>query len=74
MGVAEEAGKAAQSTISALSSTPVVLALVIFNVLYMGGTFWTQNKQAQTYDQGASRWKEVVESAMSNCIPRASEK
>jgi hypothetical protein len=66
-GVTEEVGKAASSTIEALKSTPVVLALVIFNVLYMAGSFYSQTRQWETYDRGAERWKGIVETAMKHC-------
>ena len=66
-GVTEEIGKAAESTIDALKSTPVVLALVIFNVLYMAGSFWSQNQMSETYDRGAERWKSLTETAMRYC-------
>jgi hypothetical protein len=71
-GPTEEIGKAANSTIEALKSTPVVLALVIFNVLYMAGSFWAQTKQWETYDRGAQRWKDMVESVIKHCNPPGS--
>lgn len=59
-GVAEEASKAAQSTIEALKSTPVVLALVIFNVLFMVLMAWTTRDAAE-------RWEGVVNNAFKYC-------
>lgn len=50
-GVTEEAGKAAQSTIEALKSTPVVLALVIFNILFMGLATWTAHETGARYER-----------------------
>jgi len=41
-GPVEEAGSTARQAVEALKSTPVVLALVIFNVLYMGFGAYTQ--------------------------------
>lgn len=68
-GVTEEASKAVQSVTEALKSTPVVLALVIFNVIFMALTAWTNLKQSETYDHGAQRWKDLVEIAMKQCVP-----
>ena len=39
-GITEEAGLSARSAIDALKSTPVVLALVIFNIVYMSLGAW----------------------------------
>ena len=66
-GAIETTGQVAGSAIDALKQTPVVLALVIFNVLYMAGTFWTQTKQSDTYDRAAERWKSIYETALRAC-------
>jgi hypothetical protein len=66
-GPIEEAGKAAGSAIDALKSTPVILALVIFNVLYMAGGFYTQVRQTEIYSTAAERWKSMTEMALNMC-------
>ena len=66
-GAVDTAGQVAGSAIDALKSTPVVLALVIFNVLYMVGTFYTNIKEGERYDKAADRWKGVVETTMKYC-------
>lgn len=68
-GVPEEVGKVATSAVDALKSTPVVLALVIFNVLYMAGSFWSQARTAEVFDHSAQRWKDLVQAAMTQCVP-----
>ena len=60
MGVTEEAGKVAGGAIEALKSTPVVLALVIFNVLYMAGSFWSAKHEGD-------RWEQMLEKAFKLC-------
>jgi hypothetical protein len=60
MGISEEAGKAATATISALSSTPVVLALVVFNVLYMGLSTYAAIKVSERWDREVQRWAEFA--------------
>ena len=39
-GMSEDAAATARSAIDALKSTPVILSLVIFNVIYMGLNAW----------------------------------
>jgi hypothetical protein len=59
-GPAEQAGKTAQSAIEALKSTPAVLAIVIFNVLFMGLSAWV------TYESG-NRYERLIETAFKYC-------
>jgi hypothetical protein len=69
-GVTEETGSTARTLITSLSSTPVILALVVFNVLYMAGSFYTQIKQGERFSENQSQWERMVELAMKNCPPR----
>lgn len=59
-GITEEASKTAQTVVEALKSTPMILALVIFNVLYMGLTGWA------VHEQGA-RWERLVMHVIETC-------
>jgi hypothetical protein len=60
MSITEQAGKAAQSTIDALKSTPVVLSLVIFNVLFMGAMVFVSVKSSERWDKEVQRWADLV--------------
>ena len=60
MSITEQAGKAAQSTIDALKSTPVVLALVVFNVLFMGAMVYVAIKTGERWDKEVQRWADLV--------------
>jgi hypothetical protein len=60
MGAVEEGGKAANAAIEALKSTPVVLALVIFNILFMFLVTYSGIKSADRWDKEVERWLEVV--------------
>lgn len=60
MSITEQAGKAAQSTIDALKSTPVVLALVVFNVLFMGAMVYVAIKTGERWDNEVQRWADLV--------------
>lgn len=59
-GAGEEIGKAANSTIDALKTTPIVLALLFFNVVFMGLTFWTSQTTGE-------RFERVVTAALKQC-------
>ena len=63
MGVAEEASKTAATVVEALKSTPLVLALVIFNILYMALTGFA------VHEAGA-RWERLVEVAFKSCAAK----
>ena len=59
-GVSEEASKVAVGVTEALKSTPAVLAIVIFNVLFMGLIAWA------THEAG-TRWERVTNKALETC-------
>jgi hypothetical protein len=61
-GIAEETGSTARTLITSLSSAPMVLAVLVFNILYMAGTFYVMHT-------GASRWEGLVEIAFKACAP-----
>lgn len=59
-GVTEEASKTAQTVVEALKSTPLVLAIVIFNILYMVLTGWAVH-------EGGARWERLLTAMLQNC-------
>jgi hypothetical protein len=61
-GISEEAGKAATATIDALRSTPVVLALVVFNIMFMGAMVYVSVKSGERWDNEVQRWVEFAKS------------
>lgn len=61
-GPVEEAGQATRSAIDALKSTPVALAVLIFNIAWMVVIGWT------THESGA-RWERTIERTIKYCIP-----
>jgi predicted membrane chloride channel (bestrophin family) len=67
-GVTEEAGSTARTLISSLASTPMVLALVVFNLLYIGFTSWLSLKQGERFTENQKIWEQMVEKAMNVCI------
>ena len=58
--VADEAGKTARTVVDALKTTPMVLALVIFNVLFIGMIVWVQHQNGQ-------RWERLMTETLKNC-------
>jgi hypothetical protein len=65
-GISEEASKVATSTVEALKSTPVVLSLVIFNVLFMGAMVYVSIKTSERWDHEIERWVELVKLCQSS--------
>lgn len=48
-GAAEEAGKVATGLIDSLRSTPLVLALIVFNAIFIAGVYFSvRNERAST--------------------------
>jgi len=61
-GVTEEAGKAVQSTVDALKSTPVILGALVFNLLMMGFVGYLEHTNGE-------RWERTVERTIKYCTP-----
>lgn len=59
-GVSEEVGKVATSTVDALKSTPIVLALVIFNVIFMLLSGYVALKISDRWNSEIDRWEKLV--------------
>jgi hypothetical protein len=69
-GVSEEASKVATTTIEALKQTPLVLALVIFNVLFMFLAVYASIKMGARWDAEVERMHELVAKMMNTCGPK----
>ena len=70
-GPIEEAGQTARSVVSSLASTPVVLALVVFNTLYLGFGFWQVVQQDKTRADLLQTWAhehETTAQLLAKCI------
>jgi hypothetical protein len=63
----EEAGSTARALISGLASTPMILALVLFNLFYIGMTTWLQIKQGERFTENQATWERVTERVMTLC-------
>jgi hypothetical protein len=66
-GPVEEAGSTARSLIGSLASTPMILALVVFNLFYIGFSTWLQHEQGTRFTENQATWERVVEKAMALC-------
>jgi hypothetical protein len=60
MSLSEQAGKATVAAVDALKSTPVVLALVLFNLLFMGAMVYVSVNASERWDHEIERWAELV--------------
>lgn len=70
-GLSEEAGETARGAIDALKSTPVVLALVIFNVMYLGLGAYQQIKETEERARMIGDWvseHREMATLLSRCI------
>jgi hypothetical protein len=66
-GAIEEGGNTARTLITSLSSTPMILALVVFNLFYIATTTWLQIKQSERFTDSQATWERIVEKAMAYC-------
>jgi hypothetical protein len=67
-GITEEAGSTARTLISSLTSVPAVLAILVFNILYIGLTTYLQIKQSDRFTENQHIWQQMTEKAMSVCL------
>lgn len=67
-GVTEEAGSTARALISSLTTTPMILALVTFNLLYIGLTTYLQLKQGERFTENQAIWEKLTVKAMDGCL------
>ena len=62
MSVGQEAGVTARTVVEAMKSTPAILALVIFNILFMGAVVYIQHTNGE-------RWQTLLELTLKQCSP-----
>ena len=62
-GVGHEAGETARRVVEAMKSTPAILALVIFNLLFMGLVGYVQHTNGE-------RWQELLNTTLQQCAPK----
>jgi len=63
-GVGHEAGETARTVVEALKSTPAMLALVIFNLLFLGMVTYIQHTNGE-------RWQELLKATLEQCGPKS---
>jgi hypothetical protein len=72
-GVADEAGQTARSVVSSLKESPMTLALVVFNVIFIGSVFWLARENRANLDHVISTLLTQQDKAMTmlyNCLPQ----
>jgi len=62
-GVSEEAGQTARTLVEALKSTPAILALVLFNLAFMGMVVYIQHTNGE-------RWQTLLETTLKQCAQK----
>jgi hypothetical protein len=63
-GASDQVSKVATTTVDALKSTPVVLALVLFNVLFMFLMAYVGVKTGARWDNEIARWEGLAKSCL----------
>jgi len=66
-GITEEGGSTARALITSLASTPMILALVVFNLFYIGMTTWLQIKQGERFTDTQAIWERLTVKALDAC-------
>jgi hypothetical protein len=70
-GIVEEGGSTARTLIQSLTTTPMILALVVFNLFYIAMTTYFQMKQGERFTENQAIWEKLTEKAMNACAPAA---
>jgi len=65
MGATEEIGKVAQTVTESLKSTPLLLSIVIFNVIFVLMVGYLSYHTSERWNDEAERWATLVRS----CLP-----
>ena len=63
MNASEQVGLTARSVVDAFKSTPVILAVLLLNLMFMGLLAWG------TYTAG-ERWSELLTATLQACGPK----
>ena len=64
MNMSDEAGKTARTIVDALKTTPMVLALVLFNLAFIGMIVWVQHQNGQ-------RWERLMHETLQSCTEKS---
>lgn len=68
-GVTEEVAKVATTTVEALRQTPLILALVVFNVIFMLAMVYISVRSSSRWDGELERMHALVAKVMTSCGP-----
>jgi hypothetical protein len=68
-GAIEEGAKVAVSTVDALKQTPIVLALVIFNILFMSLSVYVSLQASARWSDEIDRWEKLVQACLAKPSP-----
>jgi len=66
-GPIEEAGSTARQLITGLATTPMILALVVFNIFYIGFSTWLQHEQGKRFTENQATWERLTERLLTIC-------
>ena len=69
MNVTDKAAEVATTTVEALKSTPMTLALVLFNLAFIAAMVYVSIKSGARADDELARLHELVAKAIAACGP-----
>jgi hypothetical protein len=72
-GAVEEGGKVASTLIDAMKSQPMTLALVVFNIVFIGAVLYAGNHQRALIEKMIEQQGEVSK-LLYNCTPNIERK
>lgn len=66
-GIVAETGQTVRQLISSMATAPMVLAVLIFNLVYIVLTGWIFIQRSHFVDSSEARWEKLVELALRAC-------
>ena len=70
-GTIEAGAKVATSTVEAMKSQPLAIALIIINVLFLATMIWVLTKVAAVGHENRVAQDKLIERIMADCMERA---
>lgn len=71
MSIPEEAGKVASSTIEAMKSVPLAIALLVVNIMFLGFSGYILNTVANNASERNKQQLEMITTLIKDCRPPA---
>ena len=73
MGAMEEGGKVATSVVDSLKGTPMVLALLVINAVFIGFLTYVAHTMSKKNEADIAANQELIKQILSTCFDKRSE-